>query len=175
MNMRQTLKTPRLILEPQSLARFDQWFAMERRRDEPGHRDLTEDQAWLRLCARQGMWAAYDCGFYYLLDPDSGEMRGEAGFQYRRRGFGPDFEKFPEAAWAIVASHQGKGLAAEAMDCILAFYDRSNEHRRIVALIASTNLPSLRLAGRLGFHAYSDVLFQSAEHRLLARMSSVAG
>lgn len=103
-NMRQVLKTDRLVLEPQSMARFDQWFAMERQRDEAGHRDLTEDQAWLRLCARQGMWDAYACGFYYLLDPVSGEMRGEAGFQFRRRGFGPGFDNHPEAAWAVASA-----------------------------------------------------------------------
>lgn len=167
--MHRVLRTDRLILEPQTLARFEQWFAMERERDEAGHRDLTEDQAWLRLCARQGMWAAYNCGFYYLLDPASGEMRGEAGFQFRRRGFGSKFEEFPEAAWAIDASHQRKGLAAEAMECILANHDQSSERRRVVALIDKANLPSLRLANRLGFHRFSSVVFNELEHILLGR------
>lgn len=168
--MRRVLKTDRLILEPQSLARFDQWFEMERQRDEPGHRDLTEDEAWLRLCARQGIWDAYKCGFYFLLDPASGEMRGEVGFQFRRRGFGPDFENFPEAAWAIAAPHRGEGLAAEAMESLLAHCDRTNEHPRIVALISRANLPSLRLGERLGFQRYADVLFNETEHLLMARM-----
>ncbi|MGX1786082.1 GNAT family N-acetyltransferase [Bosea sp. NPDC055332] len=169
MSLRQILKTDRLILEPQSLARFDQWFAMERQRDEAGHRDLTEDQAWLRLCARQGMWDAYDRGFYYLLDRASGEMRGEVGFQFRRRGFGSDFENFPEAAWAIVASYQWRGLAAEAMASVLSHHDQSSQYRRVVALIEDTNLPSLRLADRLSFRPYSNVIFNGTEHRLLAR------
>ncbi|AEE66287.1 GNAT family acetyltransferase [Bordetella pertussis] len=168
-NMRQVLKTDRLVLEPQSMARFDQWFAMERQRDEAGHRDLTEDQAWLRLCARQGMWDAYACGFYYLLDPVSGEMRGEAGFQFRRRGFGPGFDNHPEAAWAVASAHQGRGLAAEAMQALLAHHDRSSGRQRVVALIARSNLPSLRLAERLGFRGYSDVAFDGAAHLLLER------
>lgn len=168
-DMRQVLRTDRLLLEPQTVARFDQWFAMERQRDEAGHRDLTEDQAWLRLCARQGMWDAYACGFYYLLDPASGEMRGEAGFQFRRRGLGADFDHHPEAAWAIVSAHQGQGLATQAMQAILAHHDQSGGRQRLVALIARSNLPSLRLADRLGFRGYSSVVSEGAAHLLLAR------
>ncbi|WP_208862350.1 GNAT family N-acetyltransferase [Bosea lupini] len=157
------------MLEPQTLRRFNQWFAMERQRDEPGHRDLTEDQAWLRLCAREGMWAAFDWGLYYLLDAENDQMLGEVGFQFRRRGFGPEFDGFPETSWAVTASHQRRGFAAEAMGCVLKRYDRASEGRRAVALIDQANQPSLRLAEGLGFRRYSTAVFDNTGHFLLER------
>ena len=115
-----------------------------------------------------GMWDAYACGFYYLLDPVSGEMRGEAGFQFRRRGLGPGFDNHPEAAWAVASAHQGRGLAAEAMQALRA--PRSIKRTPARGGVDSAFEPSLAAPGRAaGFRGYSDVAFDGAAHLLLER------
>ena len=130
------------------MARFDQWFAMERQRDEARHRDLTEDQAWLRLCAR-----GRECGTRMLAAStcwirSAARCAARPVSNSRRRGLGPGFDNHPEAAWAVASAHQGRGLAAEAMQALLAHHDRSSGRQRVVALIARSNLPS-RLAERV--------------------------
>lgn len=161
------LETVRLLLEPQTVVRFDEWYAMERARDEPGHVDLAEDDAWLRLCARQGMWAAFGHGFYFLHDRVTGAMVGEAGFQHRRRGLGPQFDRSPEISWAISRERQGVGLATEAVAAILDNLTRADLSGRVVALIARENVASRRLATRLGFTRFAEEKVGSVTHDLL--------
>ena len=175
-----SLVTERLRLEPQTVRQFDEWYSLERSRDELGHCDISEDEAWLRLCARQGIWAAYHCGFYFLRDRSSGEMVGEAGLQFRRRSLGVRFDPFPEASWAVSRAWQRQGIAAEAMDAILNRWfaaagvigemDRAGAYPKIVALVSAANSASRRLAGRLGFRRFDQVSYEGEDHILYEKI-----
>jgi len=167
--------TARLRLEPQSLRHFSEWFELERVRFENGHFDLTEDEAWLRLSARQGLWAMFGIGLFFMRDLETGTMIGEAGLQYRRRQLGSIFDDYPEAAWAVTTSYQGRGFASEAMRAVLCDYGRQMRYarfnsdvlrNRIVALIADTNVASLGVARSLGFSRFGRATYSNTAHGL---------
>ena len=157
-NMRQVLKTDRLVLEPQSMARFDQWFAMERQRDEAWASRSHRGPGMVAPLRAAGNVDAYACGFYYLLDPVSGEMRGEAGFNSGAAASGPVSTTIRRLPGRRRQRPSGRGLAAEAMQALLAHHDRSSDASAWWRLICVRTLPAAWPSG-LGFRGYSDVAF----------------
>ena len=161
------LVTPRLTLEPQTIARFEAWREMDRARPEDGQRNLTEDEAWLRLLARQGQWAGFGYGFFFIFDRAKGTMIGEVGLQRRQRELGPKFDPYPEAAWVVRADRRGEGIAQEAMGTVRTWLAATKpELDRLVALIAAGNSSSMSVASRLGFQCFAEVLFRGEPYLL---------
>jgi RimJ/RimL family protein N-acetyltransferase len=76
---------------------------------------------------------------------------GNCGIFHTFRGLGDDFDDHPEAGWIVAAEHVGQGLGNEAMQAVLAWFDREHGQKRVVCMIAVGNEPSLKLAARLGF------------------------
>lgn len=76
---------------------------------------------------------------------------GNCGIFHSHRGLGADFDDKPEAGWILAADHAGKGLAHEAMQALLAWFDREHGPQEVVCMIHPGNAPSIALAGKLGF------------------------
>jgi RimJ/RimL family protein N-acetyltransferase len=86
------------------------------------------------------------------------------------RGFGQGLDDMPEAGWIVRQDHCGKGIAREAMEAILAWFDAAHGQRRIAAMIDEANTASQRLAHRLGFLAYAKQVFEGAPLVLYERL-----
>ena len=86
-------------------------------------------------CARSAITSLFGFGNLLAFDRATGDLVGEAGFNYFERGIGPDFDSAPEAMWTIAKSHQGKGLATEAMQAIVAWFDATIGITRTVAMV----------------------------------------
>jgi RimJ/RimL family protein N-acetyltransferase len=123
-----------------------------------------------RFGRNAGSWLLYGYGSFTLRERGGGPI-GNAGVFHTIRGLGADFDDQPEAGWILRADKVGQGLAREAMEAVLAWFDREHGPRRVVCMIAPGNAPSLALAGRLGFAAIRDAqLPDGAPVRLFERL-----
>jgi RimJ/RimL family protein N-acetyltransferase len=116
-----------------------------------------------------GHWQVFGYGPFMLVEAATGALAGEAGFLRFERGLGPGCDGVAEATWTLTASRRGMGLASEAMEAIAAWFDAATGLERTFAMIASDNHPSLKLAARLGYHAWREALYGEAPVLLLER------
>lgn len=113
---------------------------------EPGAPDV-----FARLLRNAGSWALYGYGTFIVRERGERAIIGNCGVFHSWRGLGDDFDDRPEAGWILAESHFGKGVAREAMEAALAWFDRVHGPREIVAMISPENAPSINLARKLGF------------------------
>ena len=104
-----------------------------------------------RLLRNAGSWSLYGYGTFMVRERGQSAIVGNCGVFHSWRGLGADFDDRPEAGWILAESHFGQGIAREAMDVVLAWFDREHGPRAVVAMISPENAPSLNLAGKLGF------------------------
>lgn len=104
-----------------------------------------------RFSRNAGSWLLYGYGAFMIRLRDTGELIGNCGVFHSWRGLGEDFDDKPEAGWILRRDQTGRGLAREAMDAALTWFERTHGAQRIVCMINPGNAPSIRLAGRLGF------------------------
>jgi len=123
-----------------------------------------------RFCRNAGSWLLYGYGSFMLRPRGSGEVIGNCGIFHSWRGLGEDFDDSPEAGWILRRDATGQGFAREAMGAALAWFATEHGARRIVCMIAPGNIPSLRLAERLGFASLREARLPDGEEvRLLER------
>ncbi len=158
------IETPRLILrmhEPADLPASMRLWA------DPGvvrlmtRRTLNEDEVWLRCLRHWGSWAMLGYGFWLIEDRESGEAIGETGFQELKRTSEPSYAGMPEAGWALRPAWQGRGLAREAVDAALAWWDSRFPGGRLACIIAPENAASIRIADGVGFVRQTEITMAS--------------
>ncbi|MET0527088.1 MAG: GNAT family N-acetyltransferase [Microvirga sp.] len=93
---------------------------------------------------------------------------GEVGAAFYRRGVDPVLDRVPEASWLFSSQYRGSGFAFEAMSGLLRWVERGTSHDRVACLIEPINLPSLKLAERLGFRPVKDVSYRDKLFILMA-------
>lgn len=103
-----------------------------------------------RLLRSAGSWSLYGYGMFTLRLHGAADIIGLCGVFRSWRDF-PPIEDMPEAGWIIHRDHAGKGLAREAMDAALAWFDRAHGPARVLCMIEEGNTASQRLAAALGF------------------------
>ncbi len=72
----------------------------------------------------------------------------------------PSIAGEPEMGWIFAADGQGQGLATEAGQAALDWFDRTFAPMSIPAIIDFENAPSMRLAERLGFERQPDAIYK---------------
>jgi RimJ/RimL family protein N-acetyltransferase len=90
------------------------------------------------------------------------------------RDMSPEFGEDPEMGWIFSPEAQGQGLAFEACAAALAWADKWLGPVPIWAIVAPENLPSLKLAGRLGFERLADSLYNGEPTVVLRRLPAAA-
>jgi RimJ/RimL family protein N-acetyltransferase len=115
-----------------------------------GPADAPADH-FLRFSRNAGSWLLYGYGSFMVRERGRADVIGHCGVFHTFRGLGEDFDDNPEAGWILDSDHTGRGLAREAMEAALAWFEREHGRQRIVAMIAPGNVASIGLAGRLGF------------------------
>jgi RimJ/RimL family protein N-acetyltransferase len=125
----------------------------------------------IRFMRGAGSWFLYGYGPLMLRLRGEDRLIGNCGLFHSFRGLGEDFDDQPEVGWIIAADHVGQGLGGEAMQAVLAWFEREHGPRRAVCMIAVGNEPSLKLAARLGFAPLRDTELPDGEVvRLLERV-----
>lgn len=166
-----TIATARLRLVPHAPSDLDEMAAVL---GDPavmgpiGVAPATREECWHRLLRYLGHWATVGYGHWTARDASTGTYLGEVGLMDSRRDTDPGFEGTPEVAWAFAPHAQGQGLAAEACAAMLRWADNRGV-ARTVAMIAPTNTPSIRLAGRLGYGPAGEVAYRDRPALLFAR------
>jgi RimJ/RimL family protein N-acetyltransferase len=167
--------TDRLLLRPHHINDFNVYLplwtrASPSRKDPPSAQPLGEEETWNRLLRLIGHWTTFGYGPFLVVDRASDLIVGEVGFARFHRSNGPAYEGVPEAMWRIDHSHQGKGIAREAMQAAAGWFDAKQISKRTVCMIDVSNTASNRLADCLGFHEFATVIYRSNPVRLLERM-----
>lgn len=156
------IETSRLALRPFLPGDFDAYHEM--RTDPAVRRYLaakspTREDTWNRVLRFVGHWTSFGYGIFAVFDKSSGTLVGEIGLADFHRGLGPDFDSDDEGGWVFASAVHGKGVALEAGQAVHGWYDAHRGPRRTVCIIGPENIPSMRLAAKLGYQAYGTASY----------------
>ena len=129
---------------------------------------LTSDEAWWRLLRHAGHWSLLGYGVFALEEKETGRFVGEAGVSQFRRGLGERFDSRPEVTWSIVPDRQKRGYAREAAEAALAWFEEA-ESGPTMCMIHAANVPSLKLAERLGYRKFAAIDYKGYPALLFER------
>ncbi len=117
-----------------------------------------ECAAWIER--HRARYAADGCGYWLAVERETGEPVGQAGILMT------DVEGTCEAALGYILARRfwGRGYATEASEGCLRFAFERLGSGRVVALVRPENLPSIRVAERLGMIPGRHVIFADLEH-----------
>lgn len=149
-----TIETERLILRPHRLDDFEAYVEMWADPDVVrfiGGKPFDREASWGRFMRQAGIWQVLGFGFFAIEEKETGRLAGEAGFADFRRDLEPSIEGTLEAGWVLNPNVQGWGYATEAMTAAIGWADTAFPGRRMTCIIDPDNLPSIRVAQRLGF------------------------
>ena len=107
-------------------------------------RDTVEAQEAYIEDYQKSMYGFYEFGVWTILEKESGEVIGKAGFSLRE-GFDE-----PELGYLIGEKWQGRGLAKEVCEAILAYGFDEPGFDRVQILTEEENTASVALAKSLG-------------------------
>ena len=105
-----------------------------------------------------------------VVAADTGAFVGEVGFADYRRDLQPSIHGTPEIGWALMPAAQGRGIATEAVRAAVAWGDGAFADPRTVCIIDPGNLPSLRVAEKLGYRAILQTVYKGDPTLLLERL-----
>jgi RimJ/RimL family protein N-acetyltransferase len=149
-----TLETERLVLRAFRQADLDAHAAtladpevMRHLGGEP----TSRENAWRKLMMAVGQWPLLGIGYWAIETKADGRLVGQAGLCDFERGLTPDISGLPEMGWIFDRSVHGLGIAGEACRAVLDWADRTLTPSPILSIISPDNLPSIKLAERLGF------------------------
>jgi len=143
-----TLKTERLVLRMLREDDFEQYAAMLANPDVARYlsdgRPLSRADAWRQMAMIVGHWELRGYGMWAVEEAATGRLAGRIGF-FRPEGW-PGFE----LGWTLAREFWGRGYATEGARRALryGFTELGREH--VISLIRPDNLPSIKVAERLG-------------------------
>jgi ribosomal-protein-alanine N-acetyltransferase len=113
-------------------------------------KDVTPEQHSVAWTTRQ-MKRVQETGIGMLavVEKASGKMIGNVGLIFRE-GIGPEKEDLFEIGYGFVPSRWGKGYATEAATRIREYFEHHSLDDKVVCCMSSENLPSCRVAEKLG-------------------------
>jgi RimJ/RimL family protein N-acetyltransferase len=148
------IETERLILRALTLDDFDRYAAIWQNEALVRYisgKPVPREASWSRLIRTEGHWQLLGFGFWAVEEKASGLLIGEAGFQDMHRAFEPSIEGSLETGWGLLPEYHGKGYASEALSAAMAWAAKAHPHLSYSCIINPANVPSLRLADKLGF------------------------
>jgi RimJ/RimL family protein N-acetyltransferase len=177
------IETQRLLLRPHLLSDFPRYAALwagappdagKPLRQSPLG-DLGEEEAWARLLRFIGHWQVFGYGPFLAIERDCGSIVAEVGLAQFHRGIAQDFDGTPEAMWKVDDRHQGCGIATEAMQNSLRWFDAEQPEARTVCMIHDTNAVSRHVAERLGFRPFGRAIHRGSAVLLFERIRTDGG
>ena len=134
---------------------FQLTFAEETRRFLGGFAP-SEADSFARLLRNAGSWSLYGYGTFIVRLKGEARIVATCGVFRSHRGFGADqgLDNVPEAGWIVHHDHWGQGIAREAMEAALAWFDAAHGKQRIACMIEQGHGVSEALARKLRFAEY---------------------
>lgn len=112
--------------------------------------DKEQEREYIREYIEK-IYAYYEFGVWTVVEKESGDIIGRAGFSYRE-GYDE-----PELGFIIGVPWQRKGYAEEVCRAILNYGWENLGFDRVQVLVEVWNEASLRLCDKLGFHAVEEL------------------
>lgn len=131
-------------------------------------RPQTQEEAWRRFLGYVGHWAVTGFGYWVIIEKQTGEFVGEAGFADYKRQIEPSLQGMPEIGWVLARRAHGKGFATEAVRAITAWGD-ANFRTSTRCIIAPDNAASFRVAEKCGYHEMARTKYHEHETVMLSR------
>ena len=172
------IETPRLLLRAHRLDDFDAYAAMWADPDVTrfiGGKPLSRELSWARLLRKAGYWPMLGFGFWAIEERASGNLIGELGFLELRRELTPSIEGTPEVGWGLIPEAQGKGLASEALQAVLAWGDAHFSGADFVCIISPDNTRSIAVAERFGFREDARAVYHESPSVIFRRLGAGRG
>jgi len=169
------IETARLRLRghyPSDLAAFVAMFQEPQFYQHLSGHPLPEEEVWTKMLRHMGVWYLYGYGFWAVEEKATGHYIGAVGFGEWQRNIVPVIKGFPEVGWVLAPHTHGQGYGAEAAQAALAWGDAHLPQARTVCLVDVGNLPSLRLAAKVGYQEIDRVLYKGIPIVLLERFAS---
>lgn len=169
------IDTDRLTLREHRIEDFESYIPLWTQRlagPDGGYRfpPLRGEEVWARLLRWIGHRHVFGFAPFLVFDRAAGRLCGEVGAGHFHRGNGPRFDGAPEVMWTMHPDVHGKGMAGEAADAALAWFDRHYPSPRIVCMIEPDNIASLKLAGRFGFREFQRGFHKKKPNIFLERL-----
>jgi RimJ/RimL family protein N-acetyltransferase len=155
-----TVETERLRLRAFRAEDFASFAAMYANPEVVRHtgEPRSVEQSWSVFLLIPGHWHYLGFGAWAIEEKSTGRHIGDVGFTERRRDRGPDLEGVPELGWALVPSSFGRGYATEAVQAALGWGRMHFGPRRVIAVIGTQNVASIRVAEKCGFREFQPGL-----------------
>lgn len=155
----QELETGRLWLRPfadKDWRALHEHFSDEECTRYTYRRGLTEAATWRAMASMAGQWLLRGYGPYAVEEKATGTVLGTVGPWY------PLEWPEPEIKWALARRHWGRGFASEAVRAVQRMAHERLPHLRLISLIDSRNLASIRLALAVGATLEREIEFGGA-------------
>lgn len=140
------LETPRLTLRLPREEDLDGWA--ELMGDEEAAKfiggPLSRSASWRAMATMVGSWSLRGFGMFSVIETATGQWLGRVG------PWQPEGWPGPEVGWALRRSAWGKGYAHESACAAIDWAFGNLDWTEVIHTIAPDNVPSQRLASRLG-------------------------
>jgi len=138
-----------------------------------GGKPIGREDSWRRLLSGVGMWSLMGMGPWAVELKADGRMVGHCGFFQFNRDMDPSIIGEPEMGWIFDRTVHGQGIAFEACAAALDWAEREIGAATYPAIIDVENLPSMKLAEKLGFVRQPDAVYRGAPMAFYRRPGSV--
>jgi len=166
------IETERLILRPWRKEDFRPWHAIMKQPEVHRHfgpEPIGAEECWRRLTAAVGGWQLNGFGTWAVEHKSDGKLVGNIGIFTAWRDLEPEFGEQPEMGWIFSADTHGQGIASEACAAAIDWVEANLSPTPLWAIIAPSNVPSIRLAERLGFEHAGETLYHKERTLVLNR------
>lgn len=136
------------LYRPEPITRYMEGLNEEREKEEA----YTKD--YIRY-----MYRFYGYGLWVVMEKSTGKLIGRAGLSHLEVENRTELE----LGYAIATDSQRQGYATEVCRGILSYAQEALDADKIYCLIHRDNLPSIRLAGKLGFQWEKNVISNGKE------------
>jgi RimJ/RimL family protein N-acetyltransferase len=140
-----------------------------------GGKPFSRHETWLKLLRYLGHWSVLGYGYWAVEEKASASFVGELGFADFKRELQPPIEGIPECGWVMASHAHRKGYATEALQAAFAWGDENLNSERTVCIIDPGNLPSLRLAEKLGYRKLVTTTYGGHSTILFERVGTAKG
>jgi RimJ/RimL family protein N-acetyltransferase len=127
-----------------------------------GGKPINREDSWRRLMSGVGSWSLVGMGPWAIERKSDSRMVGHCGFFQFERDMSPSIVGEPEMGWIFDSSVHGQGIAFEACSAALGWAEREIAAESYPAIIDPANVPSIKLAERLGFVRQPDGVYRDA-------------
>jgi RimJ/RimL family protein N-acetyltransferase len=134
-----------------------------------GGSPVNREDSWRRMLSGVGMWSLIGMGPWAVERKADGRMVGHCGFFQFNRDMVPLILGEPEMGWIFDRAVHGQGIAFEACEAALRWAEEEIGAPSYPAIIDLENIPSIKLAERLGFVRQPDAVYREAPIALFRR------